>query len=179
MEQPRSKPARKFQLPAQFAPVGLIWKELVRDPKAFRTLIACTLAMVTTGLEPAFLTLSTSEIQNQLRTPGTQCAHVRRRGFLDPGRADLDRRHHRRLVRAQGGHGGRTGRADPGKPYWSADPRHAAVRGRGCHRQHHCVRRHPNVYCHRHPGLSTSCAPSGLWHVVRHRSVQRLLWARR
>jgi len=82
MEQPQSKPAGKLHLPAQLAPVGVIWKELVRDPQALRVLIACTLAMVTTGLEPAFLTLSTSEIQNQLRTPGSHAPMYIAVGFL-------------------------------------------------------------------------------------------------
>jgi MFS family permease len=82
MEQPQSKPAGKFHLPVQLAPVGLIWKELVRDPQALRVLIACTLAMVTTGLEPAFLTLSTSEIQNRLRTPGSHAPMYIAVGFL-------------------------------------------------------------------------------------------------
>ena len=69
MEQISEKPKRKFHLPAKFAPLGFLWKDITRDKDAFRILIACTLAMVTTGLEPAFLTLSTSEIQNRLRTP--------------------------------------------------------------------------------------------------------------
>jgi MFS family permease len=82
MEQPDSKPVRKFHLPAQLAPVGLIWKELVRDPKALRVLIACTLAMVATGLEPAFLTLSTTAIQNRLRTPESNAPMYIAVGFL-------------------------------------------------------------------------------------------------
>ena len=82
MEQPQSKPVRKFHLPAQFAPVGLIWKELVRDPQAVRVLIACTLAMVTTGLEPAYLTLSSPEIQNRLRIPGSHAPMVIAMGYL-------------------------------------------------------------------------------------------------
>jgi len=69
MEQHPVKTKREFHLPAQFAPVGFLWKDLTRDTQSFRVLIACTLAMVTSGLEPAFLTLSTSEIQNELRTP--------------------------------------------------------------------------------------------------------------
>jgi MFS family permease len=82
MEQPQSKPARKFRPPAQLAPVGIIWNELIRDPQASRVLIACTLAMVTTGLEPAFLTLSTTAIQNRLRTPGTNVPMFVAVGFL-------------------------------------------------------------------------------------------------
>jgi len=38
--------------------------------------------MVTTGLEPAFLTLSTSEIQNRLRMPGTQAPMYVAVGFF-------------------------------------------------------------------------------------------------
>jgi MFS family permease len=82
MEQPPGKPKRKFHLPAQFAPVGFILKEVTRDKEAFGILIACTLAMVTTGLEPAFLTLSTPEIQNQLRTPGSHAPMFVALGFL-------------------------------------------------------------------------------------------------
>jgi MFS family permease len=82
MEQHPVKTKRKFQLPAQFAPIGFLWKELTRDTHAFRVLIACTLAMVTTGLEPAFLTLSTSEIQNELRTPESHAPMYIAVGFL-------------------------------------------------------------------------------------------------
>ena len=82
MEQSQSKPARKFHLPAQFAPVGIIGKELIRDPQARRVLIACTLAMVTTGLEPAFLTLSTTFIQTRLRTPGSNAPMFVAVGYL-------------------------------------------------------------------------------------------------
>jgi len=82
IDQPQNKPARKFRLPAQFAPVGIIWKELVRDPQAVRVLIACTLAMVTTGLEPAYLTLSSPEIQNRLRIPGSHAPMVIAMGYL-------------------------------------------------------------------------------------------------
>ena len=82
MEQSQSKPGRKPQIAERLALLGLIWKELGRDPQAFRILIACTLATVTTGLEPAFLTLSTSEIQNQLRTPGSNAPTFVAVGFL-------------------------------------------------------------------------------------------------
>jgi MFS family permease len=82
MEEPQSKPKRKIQLPAQFAPVGLIWNELIRDPQARQVLIACTLAMVTTGLEPAFLTLSTTFIQTRLRTPGSNAPMFVAVGYL-------------------------------------------------------------------------------------------------
>jgi MFS family permease len=82
MEQHTNKSKRKFHLPAQFAPIGFLWKELTRDTQAFRVLIACTLAMVTTGLEPAFLTLSTSEIQNELRTPESHAPMYIAVGFL-------------------------------------------------------------------------------------------------
>jgi hypothetical protein len=37
---------------------------MTRGKEAFRVPIACTPAMVTTGLEPAFLALPTSEIQS-------------------------------------------------------------------------------------------------------------------
>ena len=82
MEQHPGKTRRKFHLPAQFAPLGFLWKEMTRDKEAFRTLVACTLAMVTTGLEPAFLTLSTSEIQSELRTPGSHAPMYVAVGFL-------------------------------------------------------------------------------------------------
>jgi len=82
MDQHPVKTARKSHLPAQFAPLGSLWKEVTRDRQAFRVLIACTLAMVTTGLEPAFLTLSTSEIQNELRTPGSHAPLYIAVGFL-------------------------------------------------------------------------------------------------
>jgi MFS transporter, DHA2 family, multidrug resistance protein len=82
MEQHPVKTKHKFQLPAQFAPIGFLWKELTRDTRAFHVLIACTLAMVTTGLEPAFLTLSTSEIQNELRTPESHAPMFIAVGFL-------------------------------------------------------------------------------------------------
>jgi len=82
MEQHPSKSTHKFHLPGQFAPLGFLWKEVTRDTQAFRVLIACTLAMVTTGLEPAFLTLSTSEIQNELRTPGSHAPMYIAVGFL-------------------------------------------------------------------------------------------------
>jgi MFS family permease len=82
MEQHPGKTKPKFHLPAQFAPLGFLWKELTRDTQAFRVLIACTLAMVTTGLEPAFLTLSTSEIQSELRTPGSHAPMYVAVGFL-------------------------------------------------------------------------------------------------
>ena len=82
MEQPQSKPARKFHLPAQIAPVGLVWNELIRDPQKRRILIACTLAMVTTGLEPAFLTLSTTAIQTRLRIPGSNAPMFVAVGYL-------------------------------------------------------------------------------------------------
>ncbi len=82
MEEHHSKPKRKFQLPAQIAPLGFLWKQLTRDREAFRILIACTLAMVTTGLEPAFLTLSTPEIQNRLRAPDTHAPMFIGLGFL-------------------------------------------------------------------------------------------------
>jgi MFS family permease len=59
-----------------------MWKEVTRDKDAYRILIACTLAMVTTGLEPAFLTLSTSEIQNRLRTPESHAPMFIALGFL-------------------------------------------------------------------------------------------------
>jgi MFS family permease len=57
MEQPPVKTKRKFHLPAQFAPIGFLWADVTRDKDAFRVLIACTLAMVTSGLELAVLTL--------------------------------------------------------------------------------------------------------------------------
>ena len=82
MEQITEKPKRKFHLPAKFAPLGFLWKDITRDKDAFRILIACTLAMVTTGLEPAFLTLSTSEIQNRLRTPESHAPMFIALGFL-------------------------------------------------------------------------------------------------
>ncbi len=82
MEGHPGKPRRKFQLPAQMAPLGFIWKQVTRDREAFRILIACTLAMVTTGLEPAFLTLSTSEIQNRLRTPESHAPMYVAVGYL-------------------------------------------------------------------------------------------------
>ena len=82
MERHPGKTKRKFHLPAQFAPLGFLWSELTRDKQAFRTLIACTLAMLTTGLEPAFLTLSTSEIQSELRTPGSHAPMYVAVGFL-------------------------------------------------------------------------------------------------
>jgi MFS family permease len=82
MEQHPGKTKHKFHLPAQFAPLGFLWNELTRDTQAFRVLIACTLAMVTTGLEPAFLTLSTSEIQSELRTPGSHAPMYVAVGFL-------------------------------------------------------------------------------------------------
>jgi MFS family permease len=82
MEQPPGEPRHKFHLPTQFAPLGFLWKEVTRDKEAFRVLIACTLAMVTTGLEPAFLTLSTSEIQNELRTPESHAPLYIAVGFL-------------------------------------------------------------------------------------------------
>src|SRR5512139_628694 len=82
MEQISEKPKRKFHLPARFAPLGFLWKDITRDKDAFRILIACTLAMVTTGLEPAFLTLSTSEIQNRLRTPESHAPMFIALGFL-------------------------------------------------------------------------------------------------
>src|SRR5512139_1868269 len=82
MEQTPERPRQKFHLPAQFAPLGFMWKEVTRDKDAFRILIACTLAMVTTGLEPAFLTLSTSEIQSELRTPGSHAPMYVAVGFL-------------------------------------------------------------------------------------------------
>ena len=69
MESTENKPKEKVSLQAQTSTFKLRWKELRRDPQAFRILIACTLGMVTAGLEPAFLTLSTPEIQTQLRTP--------------------------------------------------------------------------------------------------------------
>src|SRR5512139_2683158 len=82
MEQTPERPRQKFHLPAQFAPLGFLWKDITRDKDAFRILIACTLAMVTTGLEPAFLTLSTSEIQNRLRTPESHAPMFIALGFL-------------------------------------------------------------------------------------------------
>ena len=82
MEKSQSKPAGKFHMPAKLAAFGLIWKELGRDPQAFRILMACTLAYVTTGLEPAFLTLSTSAIESQLRTPGSNAPMFVAVGFL-------------------------------------------------------------------------------------------------
>ena len=82
MEQITEKPKRKFHLPAKLAPLGFLWKDITRDKDAFRILIACTLAMVTTGLEPAFLTLSTSEIQNRLRTPESHAPMFIALGFL-------------------------------------------------------------------------------------------------
>ncbi len=82
MEKTPEKPRHKFHLPAQFAPLGFMWKEVTGDKDAFRILIACTLAMVSTGLEPAFLTLSTSEIQNELRTPGSHAPMFVALGFL-------------------------------------------------------------------------------------------------
>lgn len=82
MEQITEKPKRKFHLPDRFAPLGFLWKDITRDKDAFRILIACTLAMVTTGLEPAFLTLSTSEIQNRLRTPESHAPMFVALGFL-------------------------------------------------------------------------------------------------
>lgn len=44
---------------------------LTRDPHAFRLLVACTLAIVATAAEPPFLTLSTPDIQSQLRAPNS------------------------------------------------------------------------------------------------------------
>jgi MFS family permease len=82
MEQHPVKAKRKFQLPAQFAPIGFLWADVTRDKDAFRVLIACTLAMVTSGLEPAFLTLSSSEIQNELRTPESHAPMYVAVGFL-------------------------------------------------------------------------------------------------
>ena len=95
MEKSQSKPARKIHLPEKLAPLGLIWKELGHDPQAFRILVACTLATVTTGLEPAFLTLSTAEIQNQLRTPGSNAPTFVAVGFLIFAILTLIRRYHR------------------------------------------------------------------------------------
>lgn len=77
-----SKPRRKYQLPAQMAPLGFLWKKVTGDREAFRILIACTLAMGTTGLEPAFLTLSTPEIQNRLRAPESHAPMFISLGFL-------------------------------------------------------------------------------------------------
>jgi MFS family permease len=82
MEQHPVKTKRKFHLPARFAPVGFLWADVTRNKDAFRVLIACTLAMITTGLEPAFLTLSTSEIQNELRTPESHAPMFVAVGFL-------------------------------------------------------------------------------------------------
>ena len=84
MERHPGKTKRKFHLPAQFAPLGFLWSEFEPLQKqAFaRSLIACMLAMLTTGLEPAFLTLSTSEIQSELRTPGSHAPMYVAVGFL-------------------------------------------------------------------------------------------------
>ncbi len=82
MEEPQNKPVRKFRLPAKFAPMGLVWNELTRDPQAKRVLLACTLAMVTTGLEPAFLTLSTTQIQTRLRIPESNAPMFVAVGYL-------------------------------------------------------------------------------------------------
>ncbi len=82
MEKSQSKPGRKFRLPAQLAPIGIVGKELVRDPQSLRVLIACSLAMLTTGLEPAFLTLSTTFIQTRLRTPGSDVPMFVAVGYL-------------------------------------------------------------------------------------------------
>jgi hypothetical protein len=65
MESTQNKP-KKVSLQELTGTFQFMWKELRRDPQAFRILIACTLGMVTAGLEPAFLTLSTPEIQTQL-----------------------------------------------------------------------------------------------------------------
>jgi MFS family permease len=72
MEPSSNTSKKKVSFRARFGKFLILWRELKRDPQAFRTLIACTLAMVTAGLEPAYLTLSTPEIQNQLRNPDSQ-----------------------------------------------------------------------------------------------------------
>jgi MFS family permease len=82
MEQPPREPRHRLHRPAKLAPVGFLWNELTRDKDAFRILIACVLAMVTTGLEPAFLTLSSPEIQNELRTPSSHAPMYIAVGFL-------------------------------------------------------------------------------------------------
>lgn len=64
--------AKPSRLPPPVAAFGFIFKALSRDPKALRVLIACTLAMLTTTLEPAYLTLSSPEIQSHLRLPDTR-----------------------------------------------------------------------------------------------------------
>jgi MFS family permease len=82
MEQSPHTTKKKASLRARFSTFLVLWKELKRDPQAFNTLIACTLAMVTAGLEPAFLTLSTPEIQNQLRSLGSHAPMYIAFGFL-------------------------------------------------------------------------------------------------
>lgn len=64
-----TRSAKASRRPASAVKIGFIFKALGRDPKALRVLFACTLAMMTTTLEPAFLTLSSPEIQSRLRLP--------------------------------------------------------------------------------------------------------------
>lgn len=61
---------------------GSILAALRRDPKALRALVACTLAMLATTLEPAFFTLSTPAIQSRLRQPDSSAPLIVGLGFL-------------------------------------------------------------------------------------------------
>lgn len=74
--------AKSSRLPPPVAAFGFIFKALSRDRKALRVLIACTLAMLTTTLEPAYLTLASPEIQSQLRLPETRAPMYVAAAFL-------------------------------------------------------------------------------------------------
>ncbi len=66
-----SHAAAKSSTPAALALGRIVFEALTHDPHALRILIACTLAVVATAIEPPYLSLSTPEIQTQLRTPGS------------------------------------------------------------------------------------------------------------
>ncbi len=71
MTQSSPKLPPQSKLPPPLVPFGIIVKALRSDPQALAVLIACTLAISVTGLEPAYLSLGTDEIQSQLRTPAS------------------------------------------------------------------------------------------------------------
>ncbi len=67
---------------AAFGLGRVIFQALTRDPQALRILIACTLAVVATAAEPPYWSLSTPEIQNQLRAPDSHAPLYVATGFL-------------------------------------------------------------------------------------------------
>lgn len=82
MTQSLAKSKVLSKLPPPLAPFGFVIKALTDDPESLRVLIACTLALCVTTLEPPFLTLGTYEIQSQLRTPGSGAPMLVAAGFL-------------------------------------------------------------------------------------------------